>query len=499
MRCSRVALSLMLAVLGGAVIALGISDGRKGVAGGIGPVEPPYMESSNRANHLQSATDWCNNDATDGEVSSTDGEDACNTICQEGIAETATQDDEYEYGNEYAEYGYKDQGNYEYVCPQEKYGNDEGQYAEETESDASQEDEEDYSYDYDAYESDYADDDQDAYAEDEYQYGEETELDTSQEEEEDYSYGYDAYESDYADDDQDAYADDEYQYGEETELDAEEAAEEDYSYGYDAYGTEYDEADDASSSDDSGYEGYSEAYPNEEHAYVDDEYTYEYEYSYPEQKYGYRPDDEWTAEESAAQSADDDSWHESRLELSAWLPSELLISSDWETLRSLAGLFEEPTSVRQATFSEHLDNLGTDATDFAMRFEETTGVEILGFADDLPGAAALLATFRLIEQGAVEVDEGIDLLWRGLEGLTGEWIDDVTEMTAEPIDDEPAAEQPEVFDEFGSSTHTFSGVVASWAIHSFGTLTFAFQGISRQINGLDRDVSGWWPPPHTGG
>ena len=58
MKCSRVALSLLMAALGGAVIALGPSEGRGTSAADFGPQPPPCMDSLGYENQYQGATDW---------------------------------------------------------------------------------------------------------------------------------------------------------------------------------------------------------------------------------------------------------------------------------------------------------------------------------------------------------------------------------------------------------------------------------------------------------
>lgn len=120
---------------------------------------------------------------------------------------------------------------------------------------------------------------------------------------------------------------------------------------------------------------------------------------------------------------------ESGLELFAYRPEELLTCSDQDLLRTLAMLCEEPSGVRRATLNDYLETLGMDGVDFASRFEETTGIETLGLADDLPGAAAFLGCFRLMEQGELGIEESVDLLRRSVQQFTRSWIDGVGEIT----------------------------------------------------------------------
>ena len=66
-----------------------------------------------------------------------------------------------------------------------------------------------------------------------------------------------------------------------------------------------------------------------------------------------------------------------------------------------------------------------------------TGVDVLSLVEDLPATAAMLATFRLIEQGAVSLEQGVELLRQALEGLPAEWIEDVREITRDAYDSHP--------------------------------------------------------------
>ena len=233
------------------------------------------------------------------------------------------------------------------------------------------------------------------------------------------------------------------------------------------------------------YGGYSEAYPEEEHAYPEpeardvaqeepesscdaDEFGYDcydarmdpseelaqddywteygYEYSYPETKYG------------SAGATEEESDIESRLEgepgeptyameecpeedlpcgveLFAWHPEELLSHQDQEILKTLERLSEDPSGVRRATLNEYLEELGSDAVEFAGRFEDFSGIDVLGLADDLPGTAAFLASFRLLQRGELGIDETVDVLRHSLDNLSLKWIEGVREITADAFED----------------------------------------------------------------
>src|SRR4030042_3365420 len=118
-RCSRVAWSLLLAALGGAMMALGLADGRQGVAADFGPEQPTCVDTLNRADDFQEASHWSDACATDGEQPRTENSYESYAPCKDETAATGTEEDQFEsrYGNqenaddEYDEYesnyGYK--------------------------------------------------------------------------------------------------------------------------------------------------------------------------------------------------------------------------------------------------------------------------------------------------------------------------------------------------------------------------------------------------------
>ena len=219
------------------------------------------------------------------------------------------------------------------------------------------------------------------------------------------------------------------------------------------------------------------------------EYGYGYEYSYPQEKYGYSPevsnvdnevepakvdyeaeyDFDSRYEGEPGELIDDSQWKESYaydyaepydcygenrstaqlraesgLELFAQHPNELLLSSDLELVQTLETLCEEPSGARRSVLNDYLEGLGFVAIDFAARFEDVTGMEMLSLADDLPGAAAFLGCFRLVEQGALGMDEAVDLLRRTLTRPSPTWIEGVREIAAEALegrDAHPTAER----------------------------------------------------------
>jgi hypothetical protein len=199
---------------------------------------------------------------------------------------------------------------------------------------------------------------------------------------------------------------------------------------------------------------------------------------------------EWADEEAAIWEPESEPVVESGLELFAWHPSELLILADREILRTLEMLGNEPSGVRRATLNDYLEALGWEAIAFASRFEDVAGIEVLGLADDLPGAAAFLGVFRLVEQGELGMDEAVDLLERSLDSLSLDWIEGVSEMTAGGFDDwdaRPTAGQTDGLDwsDAGPASGPVVDVIVSLAARSLASLGTAICGVSRTLSELD--------------
>ena len=112
-------------------------------------------------------------------------------------------------------------------------------------------------------------------------------------------------------------------------------------------------------------------------------------------------------------------------ELFARQPGELLSSSDQQLLRTLQALGEEAADSRRGTVSEYLHGLGQESAEFLSRFENATGVDSASLGDDLPGLAAFLASYRLVQQGKSTIDEAIQSLHQGLENRSQSWADRV--------------------------------------------------------------------------
>ncbi len=95
------------------------------------------------------------------------------------------------------------------------------------------------------------------------------------------------------------------------------------------------------------------------------------------------------------------------LDLFARRPADLLLSSDQQLLRTLGAIGEEANDTRRSTVNDYLHGLGREAVEFSSSFENATGVEGASLGDDLPGLAAFLASYRLVQQGRLSMDEAI--------------------------------------------------------------------------------------------
>jgi hypothetical protein len=150
---------------------------------------------------------------------------------------------------------------------------------------------------------------------------------------------------------------------------------------------------------------------------------------------------------------------ESGLELFNRAPADLLTLDDRQLLRALENLSDEPSDVRRSLLSGHFGGLGLDAVAFAERFHETTGMSVNDLADDLPGAAALLASFRLIERGELGMEESVDVLRRTLNNLSCDWVEGVRAIASSPMED--GEEQAVATEEAPAPTTTSNGSTVS--------------------------------------
>ncbi len=213
-------------------------------------------------------------------------------------------------------------------------------------------------------------------------------------------------------------------------------------YGYDAndYDYEYDMED-----------SYEADAVTEESAETMDE---SYDYADPMDQYGYEYEmsnelKEMEAEEEA----------EVGLDLFAWQPTELLHDGDINLIRSIERLSGRPADRRRACLNEYIEALGFEAIDFAYRYEDATDADVLTLADDLPGAAAFLASYRLVEQGQIGTDDAVVLLEGALSGLSLDWIEDVGRI-ASPAEESAGASHPVVDAMAAAATHSIAGMSA---------------------------------------
>jgi hypothetical protein len=206
------------------------------------------------------------------------------------------------------------------------------------------------------------------------------------------------------------------------ETSAEEAWAEEYDYDtceYDYDSSEYDydnhddgmeDADEVEAVTEESVHGIDESY--EACDYVDPMEHFVYEYDMPADCM------EMGAEE------------EVEIDLFARQPAELLQDADLDLIRSLEGLSDESATLRRARLNEYIEALGFEAIDFAYRYEDTAHADVLTLADDLPGVAAFLASYRLVEQNKIAIDEAVVLLESALSELSLDWIENVGRMTA---------------------------------------------------------------------
>ena len=131
-----------------------------------------------------------------------------------------------------------------------------------------------------------------------------------------------------------------------------------------------------------------------------------------------------------------------------------------------------------------------EAVDFATRFEETTGIEILSLADDLPGAAALLASYRLVEQGELGLSEAVDLLRRSLQRFTLTWVQGVSEITSNAFESQSHATgtvESNRSDQPQSTSANSQVSTALWTLasESWNEVRELVEGISQGLSELD--------------
>jgi len=116
--------------------------------------------------------------------------------------------------------------------------------------------------------------------------------------------------------------------------------------------------------------------------------------------------------------------------LCEYRPGELLILPDREMLGDLAGLVRASTISRRLALSSYLSSLGSEALAYAACYEEVTGEEVQGLADDLSATAAFLASYRLYAQGGLTMEEAVEELLRSVDHLSPRWVDEVRRIAS---------------------------------------------------------------------
>ena len=363
-------------------------------------------------------------------------------------------------------------GNYEYEY-EDHYADDESETAEQVEDvDEAQSayDDDEWEYEYGNYEYEY----EDHYAADEPETAEQVEdvVESPSAYDDEWGYMYGKYDDaaehvseETAEADRvDSHFDDTWRY----ECDRYDYACPEEAYGY-SPSFDVRESDEAIAPQSQGYQGYSEAYPDEEYAYP-----------------GFEEDEPFECFDDSASWDRQPEVSESGLELFAWHPTELLMASDQQVLRTLETQCEEPSGVRRASLNGYVEDLGWEAIDFASQFEDRTGIEVLGLADDLPGAAAFLGVFRLVERGELGMEEGIDLLRRSLQRLSLEWIEGVSEITADAFADPDRDEAPAADGSAGAPAGSpVVDAMLSLAVRSLAGLGGAVSSVSQSLCDLD--------------
>ena len=475
MKCSRLTWSRLLTALGGAAIAVGIGSARLAPACEVGmyPTEDAWCEA--HAGFAMAEDEWMHEHAPPAPIDDLDPAAEAGYFDNGPVEDEIAADQEESIGSWYryefpgdadeTECGYE-YGNYEY---EDHCADDESETAEQVaETESAYDDEWDYEY------GDYAYEYEDHYAADEPETAEQVEdvVESPSAYDDEWGYMYGKYDDaaehvseETAEADRvDSHFDDTWRY----ECDRYDYACPEEAYGY-SPSFDVRESDEAIAPQSQGYQGYSEAYPDEEYAYP-----------------GFEEDEPFECFDDSASWDRQPEVSESGLELFAWHPTELLMASDQQVLRTLETQCEEPSGVRRASLNGYVEDLGWEAIDFASQFEDRTGIEVLGLADDLPGAAAFLGVFRLVERGELGMEEGIDLLRRSLQRLSLEWIEGVSEITADAFADPDRDEAPAADGSAGAPAGSpVVDAMLSLAVRSLAGLGGAVSSVSQSLCDLD--------------
>ncbi len=375
--------------------------------------------------------------------------------------------DEYDYdgygaedGEEYADYSYDEEYGYddEYTYDDAEMNSTEEQSEEVAETpvaeNADSTAEDDFSYEFDDYEMYYGYEDDTPEMPEEQDAGQVVDDEADESQWEDYYYEDEYYQDEYASDSQPVTEE-----MTSDKADAEEAWADEYDYGYDEYEYEHDSYDyDANDME----ETFEAGTATDESAATLDE---SYDYLDPMDQYGHEYEDpyEW-------QEVEEDGTSEIDLDLLTKQPAELLGDTDCDLIRSMARLAGKPSAVRRVCLNEYIEALGFEAIDFAYRYEDATDSDVLTLADDLPGAAAFLASYRLVEQGDLAMDDGVMHLEGALSDLSLDWIEEVGRIAA--------AEQAL------SATHPVVEAMAAVATQSIAGVSALAAAVSERLTNL---------------
>ena len=206
---------------------------------------------------------------------------------------------------------------------------------------------------------------------------------------------------------------------------------------------------------------------NEPEAASEDTEDAVYDYIDPMDHYGYEYEvpSNWLEMEEEEEEPS-----EVTQDLFDWQANELLDGADCDLIQSMEQLSDQPASERRSCLNNYIEALGFEAIDFAYRYEDATDADLLNLSDDLPGAAAFLATYRLIEEGQIGMDDGVVLLEAALSDLSLDWIEDVGRMASPK--------------EVVSGPHPVVDAMTAVASHSIASVTALATAISHGMANL---------------
>lgn len=191
----------------------------------------------------------------------------------------------------------------------------------------------------------------------------------------------------------------------------------------------------------------------------------------------------------------------SGLELFSYRPGELLLPPDQQVLRTLESLAQQSSETRCEIVNDYVQELGSEAADFASRFENSTGIDCASLGDDLPGLAAWLASYRLVQQGELGMDEAVRVLQESIHARSPEWIDGVREITAGAIEDAgrtmPVNTESPTQDDTTSTDTPMVDAVAKMTARSITDFGLAVWSLTQQIAETDwQDLLPGWGTEH---